>query len=117
MAEERRQEQVNLLIRDELAKILNQEILFPEGVLVTVTRVISSSDLYYGDVFVSVFPKKEMEVLALLEKKVAFIQGKLNRKLKMRPIPRIQFKIDEEEKSRERIEKILSETKEGIDTV
>lgn len=110
MAEDRRREKVDILIREEVASIINKELLFPKGVLVTVTRIVSSHDLYYADAFISVFPKKEAEVLALLNKKVSFIQGTLNKRLKMRPVPRLQFKIDEEEKKRERIEKLIAKS-------
>lgn len=114
MAEERRLQKANLLIREKLAEIINEEIAFPQGVLVTITRVESSHDLYYADAFVSVFPKKEKEVLALLERKLPHLQNLLNKQLKMRPVPRLRFKIDEEEKSRERIEKLLTKMdKEG----
>ena len=112
MAEDRRREKVDILIREEVASIINKELLFPKGVLVTVTRIVSSHDLYYADAFISVFPKKEAEVLALLNKKVSFIQGTLNKRLKMRPVPRLQFKIDEEEKKRERIEKLIAKSEE-----
>ncbi len=112
MAEERRREKVNLLIRDELANIINKEIELPKGTLVTVTRIVSSPDLYYADAFVTVFPKKEADVMRLLERNVALIQGLLNKQLRMRPVPRIQFKIDMEEKNRERIEKLLHDISE-----
>lgn len=107
MAEERRVQKANLLIREKLAEIINKEIEFPEGIFVTLTRVESSHDLYYADAFISVFPKKEKEALAILRRKLPSLQNILNKELRMRPVPRLQFKIDEEEKKRERIEKIL----------
>lgn len=108
MAEERRLQKANFLIREKLAEIINKEIEFPQGIFVTVTRVESSHDLYYADVFISVFPKKEKEALTLLERKLPYLQSILNKQLKMRPIPRLRFKIDTEEKNRERIEKLLT---------
>lgn len=114
MAEDRRVEKVNLLIREKLAEIIHKEIEFPSGIFVTVTRVVSSHDLYYGDAFFSIFPKKEKEVFRMLERKLPFIQNLLNKQLNMRPVPRLRFRIDEEEKSRERIEKLLTKMeKEG----
>ena len=107
MAEERRKEKVDLLLRDELAAILNREIEPIKGVIITVTRVVSSPDLYYADVMVSIFPKKETETLQRLEKSTPHIQALINKTLRMRPVPRIRFKIDEEEKARERMEKLL----------
>lgn len=107
MAETRRWEKVNLLMRDELADILNREIELPDGIMVTVTRVVSSHDLYYANVFISVFPQKEEKIITFLNKATPYVQAILNKELKMRPVPRIQFRIDEDEKTRERIEKLL----------
>jgi len=96
-----------MLLRDELGKIIDREIEFPEESLVTITHVVTSSDLRYATVFLSVFGTDENRVLELLAKNVYPIQQKLNKQLRMRPIPRIRFDIDEEEVRRESVEKSL----------
>ena len=110
MASERRIEQVNILLKEIIADILEREFQFPEGALVTVTRVGSSEDLHYADVFVSVLGANTEEkiVLAELTRNVGRAQHLVNRRVRMRPVPRITFKIDEDEKRRERIEEILA---------
>lgn len=106
----RRIEQVNDLIREELGKIVDRDVDFAETVLVTITRVVTSSDLHYADVFLSVLPvTQEVAAVELLERHIGSVQRSLNRKLRMRPVPRIKFLIDKEQKRADRIEKLLAE--------
>ena len=111
MAQARRVEKVNVLLREVIAGILTRDLFFPDGTLVTVTRVAASGDLYYATAFVSVLsgdPAAEGAVLAELKRMTGEIQHAANRKLRMRPVPRITFAIDENEKRRERVEQLLS---------
>ena len=116
---QRRVEQVNILIRDELANIIDREVDLPEKTFVTITRVDTSRDLRYANVFISVLgEEKEAEnvkeseyVLDIIEKNIYNIQQTLNRRLRMRPVPKIKFLIDREEIKREIIEKSLAELK------
>lgn len=110
MATARRVEKVNILLREVIAAILERDVSFSPGVLVTVTRVAATEDLYYATVYVSVLgpAAAEREALDQLIRETAAVQHALNRKLRMRPVPRITFAIDQQEKRRERIEKLLS---------
>ena len=110
-----------MLLRDELGKIIDREIEFPEGYLVTITHVVTSPDLRYATVFLSILnadPNRadittalSYRALEMLDKNVYPIQQHLNRKLRMRPVPRIRFAIDEEEVRRESVERSLAEIK------
>lgn len=102
-----RGDKLNMLMRDELGKIIDREVEFPEGSLVTITHVITSSDLRYATVLISVFGVDPNRILEKLAKNVYPIQQKLNRQLRMRPVPKIRFDIDEEEVRRESVEKSL----------
>ncbi len=109
----KRLEQVNELIKEELSKILDRMIEFPEGVMVTLTRVEVSEDKLYANAHVSFLHTRdggvlENEILKILGKNVYAVQQALNKKLRMRPVPKIRFFIDEAEKHRERIEELLS---------
>lgn len=105
----RRIEQVNDLIRQELGDILQRDVDMPAEALVTITRVETSSDLHYADIYISVMPEgDEAPTLEVFEKQIGEIQRTLNRHLRMRPVPRIKFVIDRDEKKRERIERLLS---------
>jgi len=100
-----------MLVRDELGKIIDRTMEFPEGSFVTITRINTSSDLRYATVFISVLNGDGNLVLDVLEKNVYHIQQKLNRILQMRPVPKIRFAIDEEEIRREAVEKSLAKIK------
>lgn len=109
MASERRIQKLNQVLREELAKIIYREIEFPEGLLVTLTRAAVSSDARYATVFISFWGGSVKGVLETLEKNVYNIQQLLNKKLRMRPVPKIQFAIDDAETKRETVEKSLAE--------
>lgn len=103
-----RLDRVNELIRETLAEIVAREIEMPSGVFVTVVKVDTSRDLRYARVFVSIFPEKKFgSTLKLLEKKIYFLQGLLNKKLHMKPLPRIEFVADRTEIEADKIERIL----------
>ncbi len=101
-------DRINELIKNTLAQIVQEEAEIPLGVFLTITKVDTSRDLRYARVFVSVFPEKKFgEILRRLEKKAYFIQGILNKKLSMKPLPRIEFIFDRTEVEADKIEKIL----------
>ena len=104
-----------MLLRDELGKIINREIEFSEHAFVTITRTITSPDLRYATVFISVLNGNQDNALELLSKNIYHIQQRLNRTLRMRPVPKIRFAIDEEELRRESLEKSLAEIKQKGD--
>lgn len=103
-----RGEKLNMLLRDELGNIIDREIEFPQSSMVTLTHVVTSSDLRYATVFLSVLNGENTHVLEILEKNVYHIQQRLNKALRMRPVPRIRFAIDEEEMRRETLERSLA---------
>lgn len=110
MPSDRRREKLNNLIREELSKILDREFEFPSETMLTLTRVDMSPDGHYATVFFTVFGK-EKETLDILEKNVYTIQQMLNRRMRVRPVPKIRFAVDEQEINRESIEKSLSNLK------
>ena len=110
----KRIQRVNQLIKKEISQLLLREVEFPADTLVTVTRVETSADLKESNIWVSVIPEeRQKRILQILNKNIYILQQKLNKRLKMRPIPRIKFL--EEKKTREagRIEEILEELKKG----
>ncbi len=111
MASPRRIEQLSVFLKEEVSKIIDRELEFPEGCLVTLTRMAISKDARYATIFFSVLGATEPEVSAVLEKNIYPIQQKLNRAVRMRPVPQIRFLPDSAEARRERVEKSLAELK------
>lgn len=100
---------VNQLLKKELGILILKEIDFPKDVLVTITRVETLPDLKESKVFISVFPEnKEKEIIGVLARKIYFLQKKINQRLKMRPLPRLRFVIEEQTKEAGKIEELLS---------
>lgn len=99
---------INNLIRANVNNILLKDLSFKDGVFVTIAKVDTTPDLRYTRVFISIFPEKEIDYVAkTLEHEIFRIQGQLNKKLHMKPLPKIEFKIDMTESRADEIEKIL----------
>ena len=105
--------QINQLIQEVLGEIIQKEYQIPSDALLTILAVETSSDLLYSKIIISVFPiDVEKSVLEYLNKNIFDIQQNLNKKLAMRPIPKIRFELDRTEFEAEKIEKLLEEIKE-----
>jgi ribosome-binding factor A len=104
---------LNELIKEELGEILLREMEFPEGCLVTITRVETAENLSVARVLVSVFPERFFPpVLKQLMSRVYFLQQKLNRRLLIRPVPRLLFVEEKEVVSASRVEKLIEQARE-----
>ena len=98
------------LITEELSKLLIRELDLEVGMLATISYVDVSSDLSRAEIGVSVIPSnKSDEVMKLLGKSQGEMQFKLNRKLNLKPIPRIEFKYDSGLEHAANIEKLLDQ--------
>lgn len=101
---------INELIKHHLGEITTRDINMKSGVFITIAKVDTSLDLRYTRVFVSVFPEKEFSyAMKTLKKELFQIQGKLNKKLHMHPLPKIEFRLDLTESEADKIEKLLKE--------
>ncbi len=103
-------EKINKIIKQQIAEIITRELNIKPGVFITVAKVDTSRDLRYTRIFVSIFPEKESGyVLKTLKKELYRLQGVLNKKLAMSPLPRIEFRQDITESKADKVEKILKE--------
>ncbi|MCX6760820.1 MAG: 30S ribosome-binding factor RbfA [Candidatus Nealsonbacteria bacterium] len=108
----KRIERVNQLIKKELSKIILREADFPNNVLVTLTRIDTSPNLIETKVFVSTMPEsRAQETLDILNKNIYRIQQTLNKRLVMRPIPKIMFREEKEVRGAGRVEELLEQAK------
>lgn len=102
---------VNSLLEQEIGKIILRDFYFPEA-LVTLTRVDSFANLIGAKVYISVFPDKDIDkIIDTLNKGAYSIQQKINKILKMRPIPKIQFVKDNIIIKAAKIEELLTTLK------
>lgn len=88
----RRIEKINKLLAQEVSRLFLTEIDFPEGIFVTVGSVDTSPDLKYADILVAIIPdNKTGTALSIIRKKIYKIQKVLDRRLEMRPVPKLRF--------------------------
>ena len=89
-----RHEKISELVKREVGKTRSQEISFEEE-LVTVSQVVVSPNHQHATVMITVLPyDKSEEALARIEENIIAIQQTLNKALRMRPVPKLKFKID-----------------------
>ena len=101
---------INELMKRELGQIILREVEMPEKAVVTLTRVVASGNLQQAKVYISVVPdEKAREVLKVLGQNVFAIQQVLNRKLKMRPVPKILWVLEKATAEAQRIEELLDQ--------
>jgi len=119
--------QVNELIRQELSQIILKEMDFSNDVLITITRVECSLNFMQANIYTSVIfishtidenliendfeHRKNFDVLNILNNRVHSVQKLLNKRLNMRPVPKIKFMKDKQVEKAEKIEKILEGVK------
>ena len=106
-------EKVNSLLEHEIGGIIVKDFAFPET-LVTLTHVQASANLIEAKAYISVMPESQAQkVLGALRSHVYNIQQQVNKKLNMRPIPKIIFVKDEKTKEALRVEELLNKLKKG----
>ncbi len=105
-----RSDRIADLLREEVANMILFEIKDPrvQG-LVTIISVKVTKDLRHADFFVSVRggEKEEESALLGLGKASSFIRRTLGRRIRMRRIPELHFKIDETVKAQEHLEELF----------
>lgn len=100
-------EKVNSLLAQEISNIIVRDFDF-QGALVTLTHVDATANLIEAKGYISVLPEDKIDhVLKLLNGGVYDIQQKINKKLNMRPIPRIKFVEDRVTAEAAKIEALL----------
>ncbi len=103
----RRPERVAEQIRDDLARMLREEVRDPEVGFVTLTDVVLSDDLRHARVFVSILGD-EARALAALDRARSFLRHSLAQQGHLRYTPDLRFVVDRSASTGFRIERLLS---------
>lgn len=86
---------INKHLQRTVGEILLKEADLPLDVLVTISRVETTPNLRFSDIWLYVNPEaRALEILDILQPQMYDIQGALNRSLQLRPLPRIRFRYD-----------------------
>jgi len=96
MAQSKRTARIGEAIREEISSILLQEINDPRIQFVSITRVEVSADLQHAKVYVSILgnDQKKEDAFEGLKSARGYIQKKLGKKIRLRYMPEITFKMD-----------------------
>ena len=110
-----RVERIGEQIKKELADILRHEIKDPRIGFLTFTDVEVTNDLSLARVYLSVLGDEEEKeaTLAALGKAKGFIRSELGKRIRLRQIPELEFRLDHSIEYGIRIEELLRKINEG----
>ena len=103
-----RMKQINELLKEELAQLVQRET---RGKFVTVTLIETAKDLKNATVWVATLDPEKDKIIEFLNQSAHEFQKILGKKLDLRNIPRLYFKLDESGKHAQKIDKILDREK------
>jgi len=102
-----RPQRVGKLIREELSGIMIRELEFPDA-LVTITEVVVDKKLEHAAVRISVIPPQASDAaLKIAKKATGRLQHLLLKRVNIKPMPRIEFRIDHGPEDAASIEKLF----------
>jgi ribosome-binding factor A len=105
----KRKVRVAPLLREELAKLILRDIELPGGII-TITDVDVTEKLDYARVKISVLPSSlSQKGLGLLQDGAGRLQHDLLRILNIKPMPYLQFSLDEGAENASNLEKLFIE--------
>lgn len=106
----KRSQRVGDLIREEVADIIMNKLKDPRVGFVTVTGVDITEDLKLAKVYISVLKEEEKEAsLEILNSAKGFIRAELSKRVRMKFIPDLTFRVDESIEYGDKIERLLKD--------
>ncbi|MGH7573448.1 MAG: 30S ribosome-binding factor RbfA [Gemmatimonadota bacterium] len=114
----RRMERLDELIRQEIARLISEEVKDPRVGFVTVMDARVSPDLRHARVYVSVLGDEgeKRQAVNALQRAGGFLRGRLGRVLEMKYLPELRFELDRSLERASRIEEILDRVRPADDS-
>lgn len=112
----RRIERVNELIREEISELIRREVKDPRlNSFISVTEVVTSSDLRHARVFVSIMGTEEekKQVEKGLAAAAGFLRRELGERLTLRYTPELVFQLDDSIERGSRLLQLINEVAPG----
>ncbi len=102
-------ERLNQIILKEVTEIIQFELKDPAIGFITITDVQVTNDYSYAKIYVSFLGKKERNEAGMkaLQRSKGFIRSELAKKMSMRKVPELLFKLDETLERSRKIDAIL----------
>lgn len=109
----KRSQRVGDLLRQEISDIIMRRMKDPRIGFITVTGVNVTDDLKTARVYISVLKEEERELtLKVLNDARKMVRSELAKRVQLRTIPALEFRMDEAIEYGSRIEKLLKDIKE-----
>jgi ribosome-binding factor A len=110
----KRAQRVSDLLREEIAEIVMKKVKDHRLGFLTITGVDITDDLKIAKVFVSILNKEDREAtLDILNSAKGFVRSEIAKRVRMKTVPSLEFRIDESIEYGDRIDRLLREMKEG----
>lgn len=112
MADRRRMERVNGLLREEIAGLLASQVNDPRlRGIITITQVRTASDLRSAQVYVSVMGTEAVrqEALAGIQSSASYLRRELRSRVSLRHVPFLTFQLDDAMLEANRLMQLIDE--------
>ncbi len=108
-----RQERINGMLKVEISDIIHRELKDPRLGFITITEAEVTKDLRHAKVYISVMgeEKVQKETLEILQRASGFVRKEFGRRVSMKVIPEILFKMDTGVQAGMRIFELLQQVK------
>lgn len=109
----RRISRVNEMLKEEISQIIQEDLKDPRIEFVTITSVDVSKDLKYATVFLSILGSDgaKRECLEGLTSAKGHIKSELGKRIRIKFLPDLRFKIDETIDEGIRISKLINQAR------
>ena len=110
-----RTDQIDELLRQEIAEIVTREVADPRVGFATITDVETTPDLRHAQVWVSVIgqPKERDTTIDALGRAMPFVRRELGNRLRLKRIPELHVRLDDTAERGTRVLRLLHELEEG----
>ena len=115
----RRMERVNVVLRQEISRVLAAELRDPRlSSMVSVIRVEASPDLGMARVYVSVLGDRtdKNSTLKALRSASGFVRKRIRHSLSLKTVPSVEFHLDESIEQGAKILKLINDVAPGPET-
>jgi ribosome-binding factor A len=110
----KRSQRVSDLLRKEIADIIIYRLKDPRIGFITVTGVDVTDDIKLARVYVSILREEERKTtLEVLNSAKSFVRSELSKRLRMKFVPSIEFRLDTSIEYGNKIEELLKEIEEN----
>jgi ribosome-binding factor A len=106
----KRSQRVSDLLREEVADIIMYKLKDPRIGFITVTGADVTADLKMASVYISILKDEDKDTtLDILNSAKSFIRSELSKRLRMKFIPAIEFRLDSSIEYGYKIDSLLNE--------